>query len=289
MFNSTAFSHVRLNLVQNLGLNFFEVETEYTEFASSTNLGSSYQFSLKVEAPSLRAFNVVVPVLRYYQNHDGSLDITYNKDTNMAWVDWMYNIHKLDRYFLFNHPVYGTLKVRFKEPLKVPKGLKGGQACVESLELRLIEIPSDASYQQFNPRTFDELGFDFPFHCVSSEYQQEGTTAVLGGNYTYAVRGAKPEQRKFTLYFKGMKYYQDGAGKLDPFLNSTLNMGALELFYKQFKLSQSFYYNHPVYGKLKVRFNNPLKVPKLLRKGDGWVGDFQLELIEEVEDATRYC
>ena len=86
-----------------------------------------------------------------------------------------------------------------------------------------------------------------------------------------------------------MKYYQDGAGKLDPFLNSTLNMGALELFYKQFKLSQSFYYNPPVYGKLKVRFNNPLKVPKLLRKGDGWVGDFQLELIEEVEDATRYC
>lgn len=288
MFNSVAYSHVRLNSLQNLDALTFNIETDYQEFSSSGSLGSSYDFSLPNTTPSLRVYTLNIPVLRYYFNADGTLDLLTNRGVNIAWIEWMYNIHKLDRFFLLTHPVYGDVKVRFKEPLKIPKGKSGGQACVEALEFQLVELPSSNLYAQFTPETLTDLSFDFPHHSLSTEYQQEGLTTLLGGNYTYAVRGSKPEQRIFTLYFRGLKYFQDNSGLIDTAIKPDLNMGRLEQFYSQFKLSRSFYYQHPSYGKIKVRFNKSLKIPKLIQNSDGWVGDFQLELVEEVEDAKRY-
>ena len=287
-FSSIATGHVRLNPLQHLALSLGEVETEYQEFAGDVKLGNAYASYLENTYPSLRSFTLNIPVLRYYFKGNGDIDLLNEKSTNIAWVEWMYNIHKLDRHFLFSHPIYGDVKVRFAESFKVPKGKAGGQACVEGLELKLIEIPSSNLLINFTPRTLTEHDFNFPYHLIQTDYQEEGTTAILGGNYTYAVRGAKPEQRIFTLYFRGLKYNENIMGDIDTSVDPELNMGLLEQFYTQFKLWKPFYYLHPVYGRLRVRFNKSLKIPKIIPNSTGWVSDFQLELIEEVEDAKRY-
>ena len=285
MFSSLAKSHVRLNYLQNLDLSLFTVETEYQEFAANTSFSDSYSFALSTRVPSVRTFILKIPVLRYYFDSFGAIDITYNKDTNMAWVEWMYNVHKLHKPFLFTHPVYGVVKVRFKEALRVPKGVAGGQACVEALELQLVETSNPKPLANFTPQ-YTDLLFDFPYHLVSTEYKPEGLAVPLGGNYAYTVTGNKPEQRKFTLYFKGFRYIQDGLN-LRTDEDAQLNMARLEMFYNLHKLDKPFDYNHPVFGMTKVRFDQPLKVPAGLQNSN-WTGDLQLNLIEVVTDASRY-
>ncbi len=283
--NSLAKAHVRLDSLQNIDLTLFTVETEYQEFAANTSFNGSYAFALSSKVPSVRLFTVKIPVLRYYFDSFGDLDLTVNKDTNMAWVEWMYNVHKLQKLFLFTHPVYGDVRVRFREPLKVPKGVKGGQACVEALELQLVEVSNPDPLRGFTPQ-LAEIPFDFPYHCVSTDYLPEGVVFPLGGNYAYTVEGDKPEQRKFTLYFKGLRYISDGMNyRTDEDIQ--LNMARLEMFYNLHKLDKPFDYNHPVFGIVKVRFDQPLKIPEGVRNSN-WVGDLQLTLVEVVTDSSRY-
>lgn len=299
MFKSTAFGLVRFNPVQNISLLFFDIETEYQVARANLTLGQSYQYAQEPLTKDIRYFNITIPTMRYYLNADDSLNINYERATNLAWLEWMYNIHKLTKPFLFDHPIYGTLKVRFAEALKIPKGIKGGQACVDSVGLRLIEVLDTATAlatplgSQFGEIITDSTHwetnnlFDFPHHTVSTEYRSEDTAFSLGGNYQYAVRGAKPEERTFDLQFEGLKYTANGL-TLDSAVDRPNNMAYLEQFYYNFKLHKPFYYNHPVYGRTKVRFKEPLKIPKLRINSNGWTDNFDITLVEVIEDATRY-
>lgn len=292
LFNTVAYSLVRLNQIQNIGLKFFDVETEYKSFSPSTSMGSSYQFSRSSDVPDLRYFNVTIPTMRFYFHPDGSFNLDYERATNLAWLEWMYNVCKLSKPFLFDHPVHGTLSVRFAEPLQIPKGIEGGHSCVEAITVRLVEIvirkPFPLGPNWGTHVSLPDNSFEFPYHLISTDYRSEDSLVILGGNYHYAMRGAKPEERMFNLAFKGLKYYLDGNDKIDVSPTPALNMGYLENFYWYYKLDKPFYYLHPVYGRVKVRFKEPLKVPKLAVAANGWTTDFTITLVEVIEDATRY-
>lgn len=55
-------------------------------------------------------------------------------------LEAFYNAHKLHRSFLYPHPVYGNLEVKFMSPLKIPEGIKGGNGALNDFEIDLIEI-----------------------------------------------------------------------------------------------------------------------------------------------------
>jgi len=304
LLNSIAHSLIRLNPLQNLSLTCFELETEYKSTRANLNFDGSYQYSTPRAAlkpyTDIRLITVTVPVMRYYFGSQGQLLTDYERSTNFAWLEWMYNIHKTVKTFLFDHPIYGTLKVRFAEPLKVPKGIKGGQAALEGVQFTLAEVYNTAldSPLRLGPAFLLNLDqnywdthtdFDYPYHLVSTEYNSEDTVVQLGGNYQYTVRGAKPEERIFTLYFDGLRYSQTGDIIIaDTSDDNQLSMQHLENFYQWYGLDDSFYYPHPTYGRVKVRFKEPLKIPKLRENANGWTESFTVTLVEVIEDATRY-
>lgn len=305
--NSIAKSLIRLNPTQNISLEYFDVETEYQVSRANLNFEGSYQYAAPLANPKsakdLRVFNITIPAMRYYFGGQGELLVDYERSTNLAWLEWMYNIHKMVKPFLFDHPIYGSLKVRFAEPLKIPKGLKGGQSASESVGVRLIEVheqPTE-SFQLLGPKFSLNVGntywvhdrkdtFNYPYHLVSTEYESEDTVLSLGGDYQYTVRGSKPEQRIFTLHFDGLRYsvaYDDkiiGTESDDD----QLSMQHLENFYFFYRLHKPFYYPHPTQGRIKVRFKEPLKIPKLRPNGNGWTEAFTITLVEVIEDAKRY-
>jgi hypothetical protein len=302
LLNSIAHSLVRLNPVQNISLQYFNIETEYQVTRANVTFEGGYQYATPRtgygDNNDLRVFTLSIPVMRYYFGSQGQLLVDYERSTNFAWLEWMYNIHKLVKPFFFDHPVYGQLKVRFTEPLKVPKGLKGGQAALEGVELRLLEVRDtyvvpnkvlgphfalnlDVNYWQ------EHNLFNFPHHLISTEYGSEDTVLSLGGNYQYTVRGSKPEQRVFTLYYEGLKYTPN-YDLLDLAVEPELNAAYLENFYYWYRLELPFYYIHPTYGRIKVRFKEPLKIPKLRENGNGWTESFTITLVEVIEDAHRY-
>ena len=306
LLNSVAHSLIRLNPTQNISLSHFDVETEYKINRANLSFEGSYQYATPREDAKrlrdLRVFTVTIPIMRYYFGSQGQLLIDYERSTNFAWLEWMYNIHKTVKPFLFDHPIYGSLMVRFAEPLKVPKGIKGGQAALDSVGITLVEVqhkPLSSINYALGPNYYlnlsqtywetDHRVFNHPYHLVSTEYEAEDTSLALGGNYQYVVRGSKPEERVFTLYFEGLKYSQTlGLILGDTSEDNELSMQYLENFYYWFRLDIPFYYIHPTYGKIKVRFKEPLKIPKLRANGNGWTESFTVTLVEVIEDAYRY-
>ena len=121
--------------------------------------------------------------------------------------------------------------------------------------------------------------FDFPYHLAKTD-NPSGVSIKLGGSYTFSTPPTDPDQRIFTLAFKGMKYFTDEDGDLTDVTFPQLNMFTLTKFYQRHKMFKSFRYTHPVHGELEVKFNKPLVEEYPETGGFGVVKDFSIELLE---------
>lgn len=111
--------------------------------------------------------------------------------------------------------------------------------------------------------------FPFKIFRFSTEYPVSGTRLQLGNSYQYDVPPSAPDQRLFLLKFNGMRY-----GSSHP----ELNMTAFEAFWLEHKLHKEFMFPHPVYGAVRVKFQDPLRIPNILP--GGVLEEFEVRLIE---------
>lgn len=74
-------------------------------------------------------------------NSNIHLNITKQPEINAGRLDAFYNFHKLHKKFIFNHPIYGEIAVRFNKPLVLPKGNTNGSGSIEPFELEFLEVP----------------------------------------------------------------------------------------------------------------------------------------------------
>lgn len=125
---------------------------------------------------------------------------------------------------------------------------------------------------------------NFMLHKVKTEYQPNGFSVAFGGGYSFDTDGGYPPLKKFTLTFTGYQYYLkevNGVEVVDKEKNiDKNNMGALEDFYLRHLTYKNFEYNHPVYGKVIVRFSEPLVIPEGIPEGRGILNDFNVVLKE---------
>lgn len=137
-------------------------------------------------------------------------------------------------------------------------------------------IPIDPSGLE----TFD----NFMLHKVKTDYLPNGFSVQFGGGYSFDSDGNYPLLKKFTLTFTGYRYYLKTVNDvevIDYEANIDINnMGALEEFYKRHHTYKNFIYNHPVYGRVYVRFAEALSIPEGIESGNGVVKDFNIVLKE---------
>lgn len=128
--------------------------------------------------------------------------------------------------------------------------------------------------------TFD----DFMLHIVKVDYQPNGFSVNMGGGYSFDTDGGYPPLKKFTLTFKGYRYYMkivNDTEVVDTEKNESINnFGALEAFYLRHLTYKNFIYNSPIYGKVYVRFAEPLSVPEGIESGYGVLKEFNIVLKE---------
>jgi phage-related protein len=126
--------------------------------------------------------------------------------------------------------------------------------------------------------TFD----DFMYHNDEISYINQGFSVDFGGGYSFATDGGFPVLREINLYFTGYKWYTKVEGfneVIDYETNKNINnMGNLREFYKRHLTYKSFIYNHPTEGELKVRFAEPLTLPRRVKGGGGVCEDFTIKL-----------
>lgn len=125
--------------------------------------------------------------------------------------------------------------------------------------------------------------FDFPYFTEHTEYQDSARALKLGGGWDYVVEPVVPDPRLFNVNLKALVWYcdiVDGREVVNINVNPDLNAGRLDAFYARHRLFKPFYFNHPKYGVVKVRFNEPLKLGEPTKNGGGVVENVQLKLIE---------
>lgn len=125
---------------------------------------------------------------------------------------------------------------------------------------------------------------NFMAHRVSYDYQPQGFSVQFGGGYSFDTDGGYPLLRKLNLTFKGFQFYLkkvNGVDVIDEEKNISINnMAALDKFYKNHKTNVTFEYNSPVYGKMLVRFAEPLKIPEIIEGSNGVCEPFNIVLKE---------
>lgn len=133
--------------------------TEYPESGNRVQLGGNYIFTAPPNGPDLRRFTLSFETMKYFIiprlaagihldfvnnkysiRAPDSIDIETQPQINMGTLEAFYNEHKLHKSFIYPHPVYGNVEVKFMSPLKIPEGIKGGGGALESFQIELIEI-----------------------------------------------------------------------------------------------------------------------------------------------------
>lgn len=123
--------------------------------------------------------------------------------------------------------------------------------------------------------------FNFPFHKCRTKYPDSGAKVQFGRGWVFAATPEAPPSREFNLTFKGMTYFVESDGRtIDDYTWPALNMKRLEDFYLRHQTHKSFWYEHPVHGFLKVRFQTPLDIPDVHEGGGGVVQELQIQFKE---------
>lgn len=119
---------------------FHKFSTDYPESGTRVQLNGNYLFTAPPNGPDLRTITLRFPTMFYYLTSGGAIDIVKNPQYNMAVLEAFYNRHKLHKSFLYPHPVYGNMEVKFGRPLRIPEGMDGGSGAVEEFTIDLIEV-----------------------------------------------------------------------------------------------------------------------------------------------------
>lgn len=120
--------------------------------------------------------------------------------------------------------------------------------------------------------------FLFDYHTPTTSYPDNGLRGTLGNSYTFTVKPVAPPQRTLTLNFEQMTIFGNADGSPDYTTQVAINFNALEKFYQEHQLWRTFLYRHPIYGMLRVRFDEPLTTPK---SKNGYTEAFSVKLQEQ--------
>ena len=118
-----------------------KVATENPETGFRGQFGGAYVFTTPPVDPDQRVFKLTFEALQFFFDLNGNLDATQNPTYNMKALIDFYIAHKLHVSFTYEHPVHGSVEVKFNKPLSEPEGTTGGMGVVEGVELEFIEVP----------------------------------------------------------------------------------------------------------------------------------------------------
>lgn len=122
----------------------WKYHTQSTEYPAgfSVRLGNSYEFAAEPTSVDQRLFKLKFPTMFYFTEANGvTINVTKEPDINMGALEAFYKVHRMWKTFIYPHPVYGNVNVRFRAPLVVPEGVPGGFGSLQGFGIELIEQP----------------------------------------------------------------------------------------------------------------------------------------------------
>jgi hypothetical protein len=121
---------------------YHRVSTKEPANGFQISFGSGYTFTSDPDAPDQRVFTLYFTGFQWYVNADNTINATTNAAiNNMMALYNFYKAQRLNKTFIYPHPIFGNVNVKFKDPLEVPDGLPGGTGVVKDFQMTMIEQP----------------------------------------------------------------------------------------------------------------------------------------------------
>lgn len=263
----------------------FNFSTQYIEPYSYVQVNSDQGLALKTELRPYRSMELSFPIMHLKDNQtEGKNWLNAHPELDFGKLRDFYLDKGMHRKFIFQHPVYGDMVVRFAKPISMPKKNIEGTGTVQPFNVSLVEVVT-SDYLFFPSENFTaDLEFQFDNNDVEIKYPSDAGSLGLGKNYQLTLRDTQPMVRKIIVYLPAMKYYvAAGTDKVTTNTNQECretNMWLLEMFYMKYRLSKPFTF-HYMDEDIQVQFQEPLQIPNLVGN-TGLTDAIVLNLIEYI-------
>jgi len=110
---------------------------------SRIELKGGFRFSNEPSEPILRLFSLTFPAMVYKSLPNGDPDAlgTIDANNNIMALWEFYKTHGTWKSFIYPHPVFGNVIVRFDTPFTIPQ-VTGNRGLVSNVEVKFREHPS---------------------------------------------------------------------------------------------------------------------------------------------------
>lgn len=120
--------------------------------------------------------------------------------------------------------------------------------------------------------------YNFPTFSLETQYPESSQKMSFGKGWEFASRPKGPDQTIYVLHYAGMMYFINSSGDVSLGIRPTINIHALDAFYKEHRMWKIFDFPHPDGRTLQCRFHKPLQW-KIKEGGRGLVEPFTVQLI----------
>lgn len=122
--------------------------------------------------------------------------------------------------------------------------------------------------------------FGFIHNVPAIDYPDDTKRISIGSGYTFAADPVIPVYRTIRLMMYGLEWFLDASGAIDNATEAHRNAQALAEFYEEHRLNRTFKYDLDGEGLINVRFNDPLKLPRV-EGNRGVLPPFEITLVED--------
>lgn len=120
---------------------YHTVRTVYPDNSARVTFGGAYEFVSRPNSPDQRIFVLNFSSMKFFFNGDDTLNAAVNTKFNYKTFRNFYEAHRLWDKFIYPHPEFGNIVVRFHKPLEDPEWFEGGNGASKSFQIELIEQP----------------------------------------------------------------------------------------------------------------------------------------------------
>lgn len=259
--------------------------TQYIEPYTYTQVNRDQGLTLKSENRPYRSMELSFPIMYLRDStNEGKTWLNAHPEQDFGALLAFYLDKGMHRKFIYNHPVYGDMVVRFSKPIAMPKKNIEGTGTVQPFTISMAEVvTTDYVFFPFENFTPD-LPFQFDNNDVEIKYPTDTGSLGLGKNYQLTLKDSQPLVRKLIIYLPAMKYFvQQGTDTVTMNTSEECrkqNMWLLEMFYMKYRLSNPFVFRY-MDEDILVQFQEPLQIPNLVGN-TGLTDAIVLNLIEYI-------
>jgi hypothetical protein len=115
-----------------------KVSVEYPSRGKAVTLGNNWDYTVKSHTPVAKKFTLNFAGMRFFDPSE--ILTTQEQRYSLQALEDFYLLHELHGSFLYEHDRYGSVVVKFLQPLVIPEGVTGGEGVHTGIQVTFKQV-----------------------------------------------------------------------------------------------------------------------------------------------------